>query len=104
MNAHVPITRSVQVEMSEDGSVLVPEQIRKAAGLIPGTTLMAGINGRGEVVLMTKTQFKRLGESPDEREARIREAIDSLRGTIDTGFATTDEYMDFVRPHRLDDR
>jgi antitoxin PrlF len=41
-------------------------------------------------------------ESRDERRARILEAIESVRGSMKTGFATTDEYMDFIRPYRND--
>lgn len=99
MNAYVPITRSVNVEMSEDGIITIPEHLRKVAGLIPGTTLVAGINDRGEMVLMTRTQFKRLGESADDREARIRGAIDEVAGKYSTGQSTA-EIMEELRGHR----
>lgn len=99
MNAHVPIARSVEVEMSADGIITIPEELRKVAGLIPGTTLMVGINDRGEVVLMTRTQFKRLGESPDEREARLRSAIDAIAGRYSTGQSTA-EIMEELRGDR----
>lgn len=99
MNAHVPITRFVHVDMSENGIITIPENLRRVAGLIPGTTLVAGINDRGEVVLMTRTQFKRSGESPDDRESRIRKAIDELAGKYSTGQSTA-EIMDELRGDR----
>jgi bifunctional DNA-binding transcriptional regulator/antitoxin component of YhaV-PrlF toxin-antitoxin module len=96
MNAHVPIARSVEIEMSADGIITIPEDLRKVAGLIPGMRLMVGINDRGEVVLMTRTQFKRLGEDPDAREARLREAIAAMAGRYSTGQSTA-EIMEELR-------
>lgn len=96
MNAPVDI-RSV-TNMTSKGQVLIPKDVRDAIGLVPGQPVRVGLNDRGEVVVLPPE----LVETPEERKARIRANIASVRGTVDFGFATTDEYMDFIRPHRLD--
>lgn len=97
MNAHVPID-PVETNMTSKGQVLIPKVLRDRAGLVPNGPVRVGLNDRGEVVVLPPTRE----ETPEERRARIRAAIESVAGTLDTGFATTDEYMDFIRPHRHD--
>jgi antitoxin PrlF len=98
MNAHNPITDATEVNMTSKGQVLIPKTIRERVGLRPGDKVRVGINDRGEAVVVPMGE----AESRDERRARILEAIESVRGSMKTGFATTDEYMDFIRPYRND--
>ena len=98
MNVQGDMRSVTQVNMTSKGQVLIPKEVRDALGLVPGQPVSVGINDRGEAVILPE----RKSESAEQRRARISGAIASLRGTIDTGFATTDDYMDFVRPHRLD--
>ncbi len=98
MNAHSQISEAVDVNMTSKGQVLVPKIIRDRIGLVPGGRVRVGINDRGEaVILPAETR-----ETPEERRLRIRAALEAVRGTVDIGFASTDEYMDFIRPHRHD--
>ena len=98
MNIHAPITDTTDVNMTSKGQVLIPKAIRERVGLVPGAPVTVGINDRGEAVVLPKT----LQETRDERMARLRAAIEKVAGSVDIGFASTDEYMDFIRPHRLD--
>lgn len=98
MNIHARVTDDrTTTNMTSKGQVLIPKALREKAGLQPGAPVTVGLNDRGEVVVQPV-----VAETPDERYARIRASIESVRGTLKTGFATTDEYMDFIRPHRHD--
>lgn len=100
MNVHAPISDASKGNMTSKGQVLIPKALRDRVGLLPGGEVTIGLNDRGEVVVLPAGR----AETPAERVARIRKAIASVAGTMKTGFATTDDYMDFVRPHRLDPR
>lgn len=90
MNVAKRIPTFADGEMSADGAVLIPETVRRAAGLVPGMPVVLGLNDRGEVVLMTRTQAKRLGENASERRLRIRAALDAMTGRSPTGQSTAD--------------
>jgi antitoxin PrlF len=100
MNMHSRIDEETVVNMTSKGQVLMPKAIRDRIGLVPGQPVRIGINDRGEAVVLPATLP--VEETPDERRARIKASIMSVAGTMNTGFATTDEYMDFIRPHRLE--
>ncbi len=99
MNAQTAIAGAEEVEMSQDGLVTIPASIRQVAGLVPGSRLIIGINDRGEAVLLTRTQAKRLGESSEQRQQRIKRALDELSGAFSTG-QSTDEIMEELRGPR----
>lgn len=96
MNMHAPITEACDVNMTSKGQVLIPKVLRERAGLVPGGEVTVGLDEKGDVVVRARTP----NESREERRARIRAAIDRIAGTHDFGFATTDEYMNFIRPWR----
>lgn len=96
MNAPAPMTEAADGNMTSKGQVLIPKAVRDRVGLQPGAAVTVGVNDRGEVVVRPRT----FEETEEQRRERIRAAIDSARGTADFGFATTDEYMDFIRPWR----
>lgn len=98
MNAPIPVDEFVDTNMTSKGQVLIPKSMRDKLGLLPNGPVRVAMNDRGEVTVKPLSK----AETPDERRARIRAAIESVRGTVDIGFATTDEYMDFIRPHRRD--
>lgn len=98
MNIYKSLTDVSDVNMTSKGQVLIPKDLRDRAGLTPGQPLTVGMNDRGEVVVTAR----HTAETMEQRRARIHAALESMRGTLDTGFATTDEYMDFIRPHRHD--
>ena len=97
MNVQAKITDETRVNMTSKGQVLLPKAIRDKIGFVLGGPVSVGINDRGEVVVRPDHE-----ETPEERLERIRAAIDSVAGTLKTGFASTDEYMDFIRPYRHD--
>lgn len=98
MNLHRPIAPE-PVEMSPDGEVLIPEAVRRVAGLIPGMPVVVGINDRGEAVVMSRVRAKRLGETAEARGRRIRQALDDLSGRYST-HQPTDEVMAELRGDR----
>lgn len=97
MDAYRPID-FIDANMTSKGQVLIPKLLRDRAKLTPTGKVQVGINEAGEVVVRAKPTE----ESREQRAARYKAAIESVRGTLDTGFATTDEYMDFIRPHRVE--
>ncbi len=99
MNAHSRITEVSNGNMTSKGQVLIPKHLRDHVGLVPGGEITVGLNAQGEVVVLPR----RDGETREQRKARIRAQIESVAGSLDTGFASTDDYMDFIRPHRRDD-
>ncbi len=99
MNVHSPITETADGNMTSKGQVLIPKHLREHAGLVPGGEITVGLNADGQVVVVPR----RAEETREERKARIRAQIESVVGTLHTGFATTDQYMDVVRPHRRED-
>jgi AbrB family looped-hinge helix DNA binding protein len=98
MNVHATITDASDGNMTSKGQVLIPKAVRERVGLAPGAPVTVGVNDRGEAVVLPRTQE----ETVEERYTRIRAAIDRVAGTRDFGFATTDEYMDYIRPWRND--
>lgn len=96
MNMHTPITETCDVNMTSKGQVLIPKALRERVGLTPGGEVTVGLNEQGDIVVRAKA----LKETQEERRARIMAAIERIAGTRSTGFATTDEYMDFIRPWR----
>ena len=95
MNAHTRIEHETLVNMTSKGQVLIPKALRDRNGLIPNGPVRVGINDRGETVVLPATPQST--ETREERVARIRAAIQSVRGTIDLGGMTTDEYMRELR-------
>ena len=95
MNAHSKIEHETLVNMTSKGQVLIPKVVRELNGLIPNGPVRVGINDRGETVILPAHDAQ--GETTEERRARFREALLKVRGTIDLGGLTTDEYMREIR-------
>lgn len=98
MNVHAPITETCDGNMTTKGQVLIPKALRERAGLTPGGEVTIGLNEQGDIVVRPKA----VEETREERRARILAAIERIAGTRSFGFATTDEYMDYIRPWRND--
>lgn len=95
MNAQTKIEHETIVNMTSKGQVLIPKDLRDRHGLKPGEAVRVGENDRGETVILPATQPDI--ETPEQRYQRIKKAIESVRGSIDIGGLTTDEYMREIR-------
>ena len=89
MNAHTKIELETIVNMTVKGQVLIPKALRERNGLIPGGPVRVGLNERGETVVLP-------AETPEQKEARIRLALDDLVGRYPVGMGT-DAYMRWLR-------
>ena len=89
MNAHTKIELETIVNMTVKGQVLIPKALRERNGLIPGGPVRVGLNERGETVVLP-------AETLEQKEARIRLALDDLVGRYPVGMGT-DAYMRWLR-------
>ena len=95
MNASLTIEHETLVNMTSKGQVLIPKALRDRNGLVPNGKVRVGINDRGETVVLPPRPAP--DETSEQRRARIRAALESVRGSIDLGGLTTDEYMRDLR-------
>lgn len=86
MNAPAKIEHETLVNMTSKGQVLIPKALREQNGLRPGEPVRVGINDRGETVILPAAS--RTTETVEQRYARIKLAITSLRGSMKTGQGT----------------
>ena len=101
MNAHMPITDHVDVNMTSKGQVLIPKAIRDRIGLRPGKPVVVAINDRGQVVVLTPEEARRRSETMEQRRDRIRQALQAVAGKYDFGGGSTDEIMRDIRGSRV---
>lgn len=89
MNAPTKIELETTVNMTVKGQVLIPKALRERNGLIPGGPVRVGLNERGETVVLP-------AETTEQKEARIRSALEDLVGKYPVGMGT-DAYMRWLR-------
>lgn len=92
MNAHSKIDHETLVNMTSDGHVQIPKSVRDRNGLMPNAAVWVGINDRGETVVLPGSTQQ--AESPEERVARVRVAVEALRGKFSTGRSTDEQMRD----------
>lgn len=85
----------VQHKLTAKAQVTIPKDVRAALGIKPGDMVRFETDAKGNVSLL-KGQTAPV-ETPEQRRARIRAALESVRGSIDLGGMTTDEYMRWLR-------
>jgi antitoxin PrlF len=95
MNAFAKIEHETLVNMTSKGQVLIPKALRDRNGLTPNGPVRVGLNDRGETVVLPSNAKQ--NETPEERRARIRAALEAAAGCIDLDGMTTDEYMRWLR-------
>jgi antitoxin PrlF len=88
MNAYTKIDHVTVVNMTSKGQILIPKALRERNGLVPGKAVRIGVNDRGETVVLPSA--KRPDETPEDRKARIRAALEALSGKYATGRRTDD--------------
>lgn len=81
------------MRVTEKGQVTIPKPIRDKLGIVPGSEVE--FLERGEVVELVRSD-------PERRASAVRRALEAMRGTLDLGGLTTDEYMELVRGPRDD--
>jgi antitoxin PrlF len=94
MNAHTKIELETLVNMTSKGQILIPKALRDRNGLVPGRAVRVGLNDRGETVVLPADLQQ--SETPEQRRARIRAALEAMTGVIDLGMST-DAYMRELR-------
>lgn len=94
MSALSKIEQETVVNMTSKGQVLIPKALRDRNGLIPNGQVRVGLNDRGETVVLPPVTER--NETPEERSARLRGALEALRGKYKTG-RSTDEIMREIR-------
>jgi AbrB family looped-hinge helix DNA binding protein len=92
MNAQIKIEHETLVNMTSKGQVLIPKAVRDRNGLTPNAQVRVGINDRGETVILPT-------ETIEQKEARIRAALQELVGKYPVGMGT-DAYMRWLRGDR----
>ena len=89
MNAQTKIELETVVNMTSKGQVLIPKALRDRNGLVPNGPVRVGLNDRGETVILP-------AETTEQKEARIRGALENLVGRYPVGMGT-DAYMRRLR-------
>jgi antitoxin PrlF len=90
MNAQAKIEGGI---VAHGGNVRIPEEMLRAAGLVPGQPYKVMMNEAGQVVVAP------LGLGPEDADERVRlvtQAIMSIAGKYATG-QSTDDYMREIR-------
>jgi antitoxin PrlF len=81
--------------LTTKGQVTVPKALRDRLGLAAGSLVEFDINETGEVVLRPAQPARR--KTAAQAASAYRRILESVRGSADKRFASTDEYMKFVR-------
>lgn len=81
--------------LTSKGQVTLPKSLRDKLGLGPGAEVSFSVNAQGEVVVKPVAKTRR--KSAQQAASEYRKVLESLRGTADKRFASTDEYMQFIR-------
>jgi len=82
--------------ITSKGQVTIPKRIRDYLGLKPGSNVEFGLGGDGRIVLKAEPHVDAKTRAGRERQ-RMEKALAELRGTMDLGGMTTDEFMRFLR-------
>lgn len=86
---------SIQHRLTSKAQVTIPKDVRTELGVKPGDLLRFDRAPDGTITIAKGDEPA--AETPEQRRARIRAALDAVRGTMDLGGLTTDEYMRELR-------
>jgi AbrB family looped-hinge helix DNA binding protein len=81
--------------MTSKGQITVPKDFRDRLGLRAGSELDFSLAPDGTMVL--RPVSKRATDAAKKAVAEYRKVLESVRGTADKRFASTDDYMKFIR-------
>ena len=79
--------------VTDNGQVTIPEHIRAAAGVVPGSEVSFSLEGSRIVITPIGTGVR------DDRRAKLRAAATKVRGSLNPEFRQlkADEIMKFIR-------
>ncbi|NLS15224.1 AbrB/MazE/SpoVT family DNA-binding domain-containing protein [Rhizobium sp. P40RR-XXII] len=83
------------MRVTEKGQVTIPKEIRDRLGIAPGSEVDFIASGSGAMLV-------KIGEASDTPIRDFDDWLERVRGTIDLGGMTTDEFMEFLRGPRDD--
>lgn len=86
---------SIQHRLTSKAQVTIPKDVRDELGVKPGDLLRFDRAPDGRITIAKGDEP--MVETPQQRYERINKALASVRGTIDIGGMTTDEYMREIR-------
>ena len=86
---------SIQHRLTSKSQVTIPKDVRLALGVQPGDLVKFDRDAEGKVTIAKGDEPAT--ETVEQRQARIRAALESARGSIDLGGMNTDEYMRWLR-------
>jgi AbrB family looped-hinge helix DNA binding protein len=81
--------------MTSKGQITVPKNFRDRLGLRAGSELDFSLALDGTMVL--RPVSKRATDAAKKAVAEYRKVLESVRGTADKRFSSTEEYMKFIR-------
>jgi len=83
------------MRVTEKGQVTIPKEIRDRLGITPGSEVDFIASGGGAMLV-------KIGEASDSAIRDFDDWLERVRGTIDLGGMTTDDFMEFLRGPRDD--
>ncbi len=86
---------TIQHRLTSKAQVTIPKDVRTELGVKPGDLLRFDRAPDGTITIAKGDEPT--VETPEQRYERIKKALASVRGTIDIGGLTTDEYMREIR-------
>ncbi|MBB3611216.1 AbrB/MazE/SpoVT family DNA-binding domain-containing protein [Rhizobium sp. BK602] len=83
------------MRVTEKGQVTIPKEIRDRLGIGPGSEVDFIASGSGAMLV-------KIAEASDSAIRDFDDWLERVRGTVDLGGMTTDEFMEFLRGPRDD--
>lgn len=83
------------MRVTEKGQVTIPKEIRDRLGIGPGSEVDFIASGGGAMLV-------KIAEASDPAIRDFDDWLERVRGTMDLGGMTTDEFMEFLRGPRDD--
>ncbi|WP_214470837.1 AbrB/MazE/SpoVT family DNA-binding domain-containing protein [Mesorhizobium sp. dw_380] len=85
------------MRVTTKGQVTIPKQIRDHLGIGPGSEVEFVATDEGARLVAVNENL-----SEEEKLRRFSDVLDRMKGTLDLGGMTTDEYMEWLRGPRED--
>jgi AbrB family looped-hinge helix DNA binding protein len=83
------------MRVTEKGQVTIPKEIRDRLGIGPGSEVDFIASGSGAMLV-------KIAEASDPAIRGFDDWLERVKGTMDLGGMTTDEFMEFLRGPRDD--